>query len=185
MAEWSKATVLKTVVRSRGPWVRIPLPPLNIKEHPKVFFYIFVLWYNLIKIINKNNMKYQTSNKHYRLLIFFVGIIATLAYRIIIILNYYSSLLVAISWYVGTIGFIWYFAHRYRVQNYHASLIREKKLTEKICKNNLTKDDCDALSYILKSTSSSKAKWNSIAIFILSAIALIYAVVFDIIKLIN
>ncbi len=27
MAEWTKATVLKTVVPSRGPWVRIPPPP--------------------------------------------------------------------------------------------------------------------------------------------------------------
>ena len=130
-------------------------------------------------------MKYHTSSKYYRWLIFFVGITATLAYRIIIILNFYSSLLVAISWYVGTIGFIWYFAHRYRVQNYRAGLIQDKNLPEKICQGKLTKDDCDALLYILKSTSSSKAKWNSIAIFILSAIALAYAVVFDIIKLTN
>ena len=130
-------------------------------------------------------MKYHTSNKYYRWLIFFIGIIATLAYRIIIILNYYSSLLVAISWYIGTIGFIWYFAHRYRVQNHYASLIRDKKLPEKICENKLTKDDRNALLYILKSASSSKAKWNSIAIFILSAIALAYAVVVDIIKLID
>ena len=108
-----------------------------------------------------------------------------MAYRIIIILNYYSSLLVAISWYIGTIGFIWYFAHRYRVQNHYADLIVDKKLPEKICENKLTKDDCDALLYILKSISSSKAKWNSIAIFILSAAALIYAVVVDIIKLID
>ena len=128
-------------------------------------------------------MKYHTSNKYYRWLIFFIGIIATLAYRIIIILNYYSSLLVEISWYIGTIGFIWYFAHRYRVQNYYAGLIQDKKLSEKIYRNKLTEDDRDALLYILKSTSSSKAKWNSIAIFILSAVALAYAVVADIIKL--
>lgn len=134
---------------------------------------------------NKNNIKYRTSNKYYRWLIFFIGIIATLAYRIIIILNYYSSFLVAIAWYIGTIGFIWYFAHRYRVQNYYASLIQDKRLPEKICQNKLTKDDCDALLYILESISSSKAKWNSIAIFILSLAALAYAVVADITKLIN
>ncbi|MBU4374964.1 hypothetical protein KKH38_00445 [Patescibacteria group bacterium] len=130
-------------------------------------------------------MKYHTSNKYYRWLIFFIGIITTLAYRIIIILNYYSSLLVAISWYIGTIGFIWYFAHRYRVQNHYANLIADKKLPEKICENKLTKDDCDALLYILRSISSSKAKWNSIAIFILSAAALAYAVAVDVIKLID
>jgi hypothetical protein len=31
MAEWSNAAVLKTVVRLRGPGVRIPLSPLTFK----------------------------------------------------------------------------------------------------------------------------------------------------------
>ena len=77
-------------------------------------------------------MKYQTSHKNYRLLVFAVGIIATVAYRIIIILNYYSSLLVAIAWYIGTIGFIWYFAHRYRVQDDRSDLIRDRGLARKV-----------------------------------------------------
>lgn len=33
MAEWSKATVLKTVVPSRVPRVRIPLPPPDKAPH--------------------------------------------------------------------------------------------------------------------------------------------------------
>ena len=32
MAEWSNAAVLKTVVRFRGPGVRIPLPPQNLSR---------------------------------------------------------------------------------------------------------------------------------------------------------
>ena len=128
-------------------------------------------------------MNYHTSNKYYRLLVFAVGIIATVAYRIIIILNNYSSLLVSISWYVGTIGFVWYFAHRYRVQDRRSDLIRDKGLAKKVKDGGLTPDDRKALLYILKSTTSSKAKWNSIMIFALSAIALAYAVVADIIRL--
>jgi len=130
-------------------------------------------------------MKYSTSHKYYRLLVFGVGIIATVAYRIIIILNYYSSLLVAISWYVGTIGFVWYFAHRYRVQDDRSDLIRDRELVKKVNQGRLTPDDRKALIHILKSTSSSKAKWNSIMIFILSVIALAYAIVVDIIRLFN
>lgn len=128
-------------------------------------------------------MKYQASNKYYRFLVFWVGIIATLAYRVIIVLNYYSSFWVEISWYIGTVGFIWYFAHRYRVQNRYSEIIKGQKLQEKICQNNLEPEDCEALSYILKSLNSSKAKWNSIAIFVLSALALLYAIVADFIKL--
>ena len=32
MAEWSKALVLKTRDSLRGPWVRIPLPPHELRE---------------------------------------------------------------------------------------------------------------------------------------------------------
>lgn len=129
--------------------------------------------------------EYKTSNKYYRNLVFWVGIIATLCYRIIIILNYYSTILVSIAWYIGTIGFIWYFAHRYRVENKYVRIIREEKLQEKLCAHKLEKDDCEALSYILRGLDSSKAKWNSIAIFVFSAIALIYAIFNDVVSLLK
>ena len=38
MAEWSNAAVLKTVGRSRGPGVRIPLSPHNHYEAPLGLF---------------------------------------------------------------------------------------------------------------------------------------------------
>jgi len=60
--------------------------------------------------------KNHLSHKFYRVWLFWVGVIATIAYRIIVILNYYSQVWVEIAWYIGTIGFIWYFAHRYRVE---------------------------------------------------------------------
>jgi len=128
-------------------------------------------------------MKYHTSSSLYRWLVFFVGVIATIAYRVIVVLNDYSPLLVEVTWYVGTIGFVWYFAHRFRVQNYRTRLINEKNLAKKIRQNKLSKDDQDALVFILKSTSSSKEKWNSIAIFILSAAALFYAIASDIMQI--
>jgi len=124
--------------------------------------------------------KYQTSNKYYRLWLFWLGIIATVAYRIIIILNEYSSSAVKISWYIGTIGFFWYFIHRFRVQRYRENLIKEKKLLKKIKeKQPLTVDDHDALVYIVKSVRSTKAEWNYFAIFILSGLALVYGIIQD------
>ena len=130
--------------------------------------------------------KYHTSNKYYRLWLFWVGVIATVSYRAIILLNNINTTSVKVAWYIGTIGFIWYFAHRYRVQNYRQNLIKEKKLVEKVCENNLNKEDCDALQYILKSLRSTKAKWNYIAIFFFSIIALLYGIYEDfILKLLN
>ena len=127
--------------------------------------------------------KYKTSGHFYRELVFWVGIIATLAYRIIVVLNHYSTLWVEIAWYIGTIGFIWYFAHRYRVENNREKLIEEKELGHKI-KNNidLSTEDREALVYILRGLRSSKARWNYIVIFVFSIIALVYAVVSDVVR---
>jgi len=117
------------------------------------------------------------SHKFYRNLIFAIGIIATFAYRIIIVLNYYSQFWVEVAWYVGTLGFVWYFAHRYRVENAREKLIANRQLIDKI-ENNKTLDQTDTASlvYILKGLRSSKARWNYIVIFIFSLLAFIYAV---------
>lgn len=122
---------------------------------------------------------FHTSNKYYRLWLFWLGVIATIAYRIIVVLNQFSALAVDIAWYIGTIGFMWYFAHRWRVQNYRESIIKERNLEAKLCSGELEKEDCEALQYVLKSLKSTKAKWNYIVIFFFSAAALVYGIVTD------
>ncbi|PLX24775.1 hypothetical protein C0580_04175 [Candidatus Parcubacteria bacterium] len=124
----------------------------------------------------------KASPKAVRLFYFWSGIIATLAYRIIIVLNFYSSTWVKISWYVGTIGFILYFIHRFDVSKKRSDLIIEHRLREKLDRNTLDElnnDDKDALGYILRTLVSSKEKWNYYTIFILSGIALIVGILFD------
>ena len=119
----------------------------------------------------------RLSRQLYRNLVFVVGIIATFAYRIIVVLNYYSQLWVEISWYIGTLGFIWYFAHRYRVENKRDKLVEEKQLAEKIvAQGELSAADRESLAYILNGLKTSKAKWNYIFIFIFSVLALIYGI---------
>ncbi len=119
----------------------------------------------------------KLNNKYYRIFIFLVGIVATIAYRIIVILNHYSDLWVEIAWYVGTIGFIWYFAHRYKIESKRDKLIEDLRLSEKIAKGeSLDSKDQEALVYILSGLKTSLAKWNYIAIFGISFVALAYAV---------
>lgn len=111
---------------------------------------------------------------------FWLGIIATISYRIIIILNEFSSTAVKISWYIGTIGFFWYFIHRFRVQRYRENLIKDKQLLKKVKEHKpLNDDDHDALVYIIKSVRSTKVEWNYFAIFLLSGLALLYGIVQD------
>lgn len=124
----------------------------------------------------------KASPKALRLFYFWAGIIATLAYRVIIVLNFYSATWVKVSWYIGTIGFILYFIHRFDVSKKRSALIVEHRLREKLDTNTLDElddDDKQALGYILRTLVSSKERWNYYAIFILSGIALILGILFD------
>ena len=120
----------------------------------------------------------KVSPKPLRLFYFWSGIIATFAYRAIIVLN--NAVWIKVFWYVGTIGFIIYFIHRFDISKKRSKLIIEHKLREKMDSlDHLTDDDKKALRYILGTLVSSKEKWNNYAIFILSGIALILGIIFD------
>jgi hypothetical protein len=120
---------------------------------------------------------YQPHSKPVRLFFFYSGVVATLAYRIIIVLNNLNAFWVKISWYVGTIGFIIYFWHRFEISNKRNRLIQELKLQEKIeGLNSLGENEKSALTYILKSLTISTEKINYIIIFATSALALLYGI---------
>ncbi len=115
-----------------------------------------------------------------RLFFFLTGIIATLAYRLIIVLNFYSALLVKIAWYTGTIGFIIYFWHRWMVQDKRGDLVRDYELVD-LVKNMKTEseDQKEALEYIVETSLTSRSKWNSIFIFGMSVLALLVGAAID------
>ncbi len=120
------------------------------------------------------------DSKQVRLMYFWLGLIATFAYRIIIVLNFYEPIWVKVAWYVGTIGFIIYFWSRYRVVKQFSSLIHEKELVSAIDDaSNISTDQKRALSHIIKTLDKTKAQVNYIAIFILSAVALIAGIALD------
>ncbi|MBT6691557.1 hypothetical protein HOB10_04460 [Candidatus Parcubacteria bacterium] len=124
----------------------------------------------------------KTSSKSLRLFYFWAGVIATLAYRIIIVLNFYNTTWVKISWYIGTVGFIIYFIHRFDISKKRSALIVKHRLREKLDANTLdelNKEDNEALGYILKTLVSSKERYNYYIIFILSGIALIAGLLID------
>ncbi len=128
----------------------------------------------------------RLNSSVYRILIFIIGVIATIAYRIVIILNHYSQSWVEMSWYIGTVGFIWYFAHRFNIENRRDNLIRKLHLIEKTQSDqSFNSEDKNALLYILKSLDTSLAKWNYIAIFFFSFLAIAYALYADLEKIIK
>ncbi len=114
-----------------------------------------------------------------RLLFFWIGIFATIVYRMIIILNHVDGPWLKIVWYVGTIGFIAYFAHRFSISERREKVIAEHRLMEKIDHGSWSPDDQAALRYVLGTLQSSKERWNYIVIFVSSALALLIGIWLD------
>jgi hypothetical protein len=84
---------------------------------------------------------------------------------------------------VGTVGFIIYFAHRYQISEKRTKLIKEYGLAQKIKDiKELSSEEKDAMDYIFNTLQSSKEKWNSIFIFVASAVALVLGIYLDFIR---
>lgn len=122
----------------------------------------------------------EPNPKPVRWFFFWAGLIATIAYRIIIVLNLYSSLWVKISWYIGTIGFILYFGHRYDIARKRANLVKDYELVKAVDNADIDAQKKTALHYLVQTSLTSKSRWNSAMIFILSLIALFVGIFIDI-----
>ena len=127
--------------------------------------------------------KPHTHPKWLRLFYFWIGIIATFAYRIIVVLNNYSLAWSQIMWYVGTIGFIVYFWHRYQVSEKRVKLIQQDNLANKVAKlDGLNAAEKASMAYIFATLTSSKEKTNYIFIFVISTIALVWGIYLDFLR---
>lgn len=122
----------------------------------------------------------KPHKKSVRLFFFISGIVATVAYRIIIVLNLYDSFFVKVSWYIGTVGFILYFGHRYDIARKRADLIKKYDLVKIVDSADIKKDEKQALHYLVQTTLTSKSRWNSAIIFAITLLALVVAIFIDI-----
>ena len=114
---------------------------------------------------------------------FAIGLIATIALRIVTVLFNINPAYGKIAWYVGVGGFLLFFVYKFRVNQTRYSLIKQNKLVDKISQNKqLAEEDYRLIGAILCSLSSRKERINYFFIFALSAIALILAIYFDFIR---
>lgn len=125
--------------------------------------------------------KIEPSSKYLRYFFFLSGIVATIAYRIIFLLD---SFWIQVAWYTGTIGFILYFYHRARVETKRANLVKEYELINFVERSDMDTERKEALSYLIETSLTSKARFNSIFIFFASVIALVISLAIDIYRII-
>ncbi len=122
-------------------------------------------------------------SKSVRTLFFWVGILATFAYRIIIFFSDVNPAFLRMAWYVGTVGFIVYFIHRYQISQRRAQAIQDFHLAEKIpTLTELSADEQAAMTYIFSTLRSTREKWNYVFIFVSSGVALLAGVYLDFLR---
>ena len=110
----------------------------------------------------------------------FIGIIASLAMRLVVLFMHLNPFLAKAAWYVGISFFLVFFLYRYNVSRFRARSIEERSLVTKISDNKeLAHDDRETIGKILCSLTSKKERINFAVIFILSGIALLLAISAD------
>ena len=117
------------------------------------------------------------------LVFFFIGIIATISVRAVMVLVHINPVYGQAAWYIGVTGFLVYFLYKFRVDRARSELIDRAGLMAKMSSGgNLSAEDRDTIRAILCALRSKRDSINYLFIFASSALALILAVYLDFIK---
>ena len=103
---------------------------------------------------------------------FLLGLVSSIAFRAIIVLQHLEPSWVRPVWYIGTAGYVLFFLYRYRITRKRKKAVEDFQLIEKIRANAcLQDDDREVLLYLLSSIRLSLEDINYAIIFVLSVIA--------------
>jgi hypothetical protein len=113
-------------------------------------------------------------------LYFYVGLISAILLRSIIIADHYSVFWGKAIWYIGVVGYLWFFTHRYHIAKRRFGVVKNLDLLEKIKRQQkLTDKDLEGLEYLLCSLSVSKERANYLIISVLSIVAMAVSLSLD------
>jgi hypothetical protein len=100
--------------------------------------------------------------------------------RLVIIADHYEDIYARVLWYLGVLGYLWFFAHRYHIGKRRYLVIKDLGLLEKIeTRKPLTEEDFEGLNYVMWSISVSKERLNYLVIFAFSVIAIVLSLALD------
>lgn len=128
--------------------------------------------------------EYKNCRNSFASWIFFIiGLIATIALRVITVLMHLNPVYGKMAWYLGVSGFFVFFVYKFRINLHRTKIINQREIVKKITDmRQLDKKDYEAIKTILCSLSSKKENINYLFIFGLSAIALVAALYMDVFK---
>ncbi|MCM8784465.1 MAG: hypothetical protein NC818_06850 [Candidatus Omnitrophica bacterium] len=132
----------------------------------------------------RNCLSYKHCRDDFSSWIFFiVGMIATIAIRVVTVLAHFRPVYGQIAWYVGVFGFFIFFVYKFRIEQTRSNLLAERDLVNKVLQGEkLTEADRQLITSLFCALSSNKDRINYFLIFASSAIALIIALYFDFFK---
>jgi hypothetical protein len=111
---------------------------------------------------------------------FWIGLVSAVLLRLIIIADYYNGVLAKALFYLGVVGYLIFFSHRYHVATRRVTVLKNLELLKKIeAREQLSDNDYEGLEYVLWSLSVSKERMNYLTIFAFSIIAIIVSLMFD------
>jgi len=114
---------------------------------------------------------------------FVIGMIATVAVRVVTVLAHFNAAYGQIAWYIGVFGFFIFFAYKFKVDRARHRLIVERKLMDKVARGEtMSPEDRELIGALLCALSSNKDRINYFLIFVSSALAILAAVYFDFIR---
>jgi len=106
---------------------------------------------------------------------FLLGLLSSVAFRAIILLQKFSPLWVRPVWYFGVIGYMIFFMYRFGISLRRKRTIAQTSIIEKLKRgDSLSEGDREAALYLLSSVQKSREDWNYLAIFILSIAAIAF-----------
>ncbi len=113
---------------------------------------------------------------------FLIGLFSAIAFRAIIVLQDIKADWVRPVWYLGVIGYIFFFFYRFGITKKRKKAISDYKLIEKVENRTLSDEDRKVLLYLLSSIKVSLEDMNYALIFFLSIAAIAADIILSIMK---
>lgn len=114
---------------------------------------------------------------------FVLGLVSAIAFRGIIVFQHLEPTWVRPVWYIGTIGYFFFFLYRYMITKKRKHTIAHYQLIEKLKANACLEDeDREAALYLLSSIKFSLEDINYALIFILSVLAIVADIALTVMK---
>ncbi|MBU1992970.1 MAG: hypothetical protein ABH856_03945 [Patescibacteria group bacterium] len=109
---------------------------------------------------------------------FVLGVVSAISFRIVIFFKDDYEHIARPIWYIGVIGYFFFFLYRYWISKRRKEIVKKYKLVKSLeSKEKLSDDQREALLYLVSSIKKSRENYNYYIIFILSGLAIIFDLV--------